>query len=192
MIKNRCLCAIYLITLLFSCNQKNHISNEEIVFNFKNQNWESNRITQFINDINYSATEVPLNYYLLKNLDGNIAKVDSVSTLNQRERIIEFEFQHVENSDLLQSQHTNLNYEDAIKYIAFKLEKDFKVITSSNDTIPCIGAHFERNFKVAPYKKLILYFNNINPNESLKLVYNDYLFNNGVLKFNFQEKPIKL
>ena len=76
--------------------------------------------------------------------------------------------------------------------MSFSIEKDFKVVTESNDTIKCNGVLFERNFKVAPFKRLLLYFNNIDPNETIKLIYNDELFGNGIMEFEFIEKPLKL
>jgi hypothetical protein len=161
-------------------------------FNLQQQGWKSKRITQFANDINYTATEVPLYYYLLNNIGDDFAKVDSIYNANSKERIVEVEFQHTNEEDLLQEEFTNKSYEDAVEYMAFAIENDFMVVTSSNDTIPCSGVNFERNFKVAPFKRVLLYFNNINPNDNIKLIYQDHLFGNGIIKFNFQETPLKL
>nr|WP_321234629.1 hypothetical protein [uncultured Psychroserpens sp.] len=182
-------------TLLLSCNNSNKIktSTNSKHYSFKQQDWKSNQITQFINDINYTATEVPLKYYLLKNIDENdLGNVDSIYNANSKERILEIEFQHANKEDLLKEKYTQKSYEDAVKYLSFQIEKDFTLITSSNDTIQCSGAHFERNFKVAPFKRALLYFTNINPNDNIKLIYQDQLFGNGIIKFNFQEIPLKL
>jgi hypothetical protein len=177
-----------------SCNpdQKSVETQDYKFFNLQKQGWKSKQISQFINDINYTATEVPLQYYILKNSEDSIEKVDSIYSSNSKERIIEIEFQHAKKSDLLKEEFTQKSYEDAVKYLSFQIEKDFTVITSSNDTITCSGAHFERNFKVAPFKRALLYFNNIDPADHIKLIYQDQLFGNGIIKFNFQETPIKL
>ena len=182
------------LAVIVACqsNQENKTQIDYKFFNLKQQGWKSKRVTQFIGDINYTATEVPLQYYLLKNNIDNYQKVDSLYQLNQKERIVEIEFQHANQSDLLKQEYTHRNYEDAVKYMAFKIEKDFTVVTSSNDTIPCVGVNFERNFKIAPFKRVLLYFNNINPNDNIKLIYQDQLFGNGIMKFNFNEMPIKL
>ena len=76
--------------------------------------------------------------------------------------------------------------------MAFNIKKDFTVFTSSNDTMSCAGVHFERNFKVAPFKRVLLYFNDIDPEDNINLIYKDELFGKGVLKFNLSEKPLKL
>ncbi|WP_298892449.1 hypothetical protein [uncultured Psychroserpens sp.] len=180
--------------VLTSCkkDEKTVITEDYKFYNLQQQGWKSKQINQFINDINYTATEVPLQYYILKNSEDQIEKVDSIYNSNSKERIIEIEFQHVDKYDLLKEEFTERSYEDAVKYLSFQIEKDFTVITSSNDTIKCSGAHFERNFKVAPFKRALLYFNNINPEDNIKLIYQDQLFGNGIIKFNFTETPIKL
>lgn len=161
-------------------------------YNLKQQGWKSKRITQFIDDINYTATEVPLQYYISKNLEHKPQLVDSIYRTNHRERVIEIEFQHVDQKDLLQQEFTHKTYEESVRYMAFAIEKDFKVITSSNKIITCSGVQLERNFKVAPFKRVLLYFDDIDPNDIIQLVYQDQLFGNGTLKFNFNNTPILL
>lgn len=179
--------------LIISCSGSENTVVDNKIYSYKQNNWKSNKITKFVNDISYSATEIPLKYYILKNTDNSAnINVDSIVKLNQRERIIEIEYQHIDKVDLLDKSYTNKNYEDSVKYMAFSIENDFTVITSSNDTIRCLGAHFERNFKVAPFKRALLYFNNINPEDHIQLVYNDQLFGNGTIKFIFNDIPLKL
>jgi hypothetical protein len=162
-------------------------------FNLAADGWKSKRINQYINNINYTATEVPLQYYILKdNQDFEPKKVDSIFKLHKNERIVEIEFSHDEEKDLLQKEFTKLPYDKAVEYMAFKMSNDFQVITSSNDTIPCSGVLFERNFKVAPFKRALIYFGNIPENDNIQLLYNDQLFGNGMVKFNFKSTPLQL
>jgi hypothetical protein len=176
-----------------ACESNSKKTTEEYkIYNLQQQGWKTKRINQFVGDINYTATEVPLQYYLLKNVGKDFQKIDSIYSANEKERIIEIEFQHTSQDDLLKDDYTNRTYEDAVKYMAFTIVKDFKVVTSSNDTIQCSGVNFERNFKVAPFKRALLYFTNINPDDTIKLIYHDELFGNGTIKFNFNETPLKL
>ncbi|WP_203258188.1 hypothetical protein [Hyunsoonleella ulvae] len=185
---------IFTFCLCISCgnsnDKKTRLSYKS--FSLNQREWKSQSITQFIGDINYTATEVPIQYYLLKNNPGNHQKIDSLYKLSNRERVVEIEFQHADNTDLLKQEYTNRSYEDAVKYMAFTIEKDFTAVTSSNDTIQCSGVNFERNFKIAPFKRVLLYFNNIDPNDHIKLLYQDHLFQNGIIKFDFNDKPLKL
>jgi hypothetical protein len=80
-----------------------------------------------------------------------------------------------------------LSYEDGIKYMSFGLDKDYYVVTSKNDTIACSGVSYERSYKIAPYQKVLLFFSGIDPNEKIQLVYKDYLFRKGMMKFKFKD-----
>jgi len=183
-----CLCFI-------SCNkEKNNTENSyDEFYQLENIGWKSKKVNRYINTINYTATEVPIAYYILKDQgSSDLKKVDSIYKLHKRERVLEIEFHHDEEKDLLQSEFTNRNYEEAVKYMAFTIKNDFTIVTSSNDTIKCSGVQFERNFKVAPFKRALLYFGDINPEDQIQLIYNDELFGNGIIKFKFKETPIKL
>ncbi len=179
-----------------SCaNETKHTKHEGLsnkLFTLKGQGWKSKQIIHFTNNLSYKATQVPSEYYLLKNEGtSDLKQIDSISKRLENERIIEFEFEHFESDDLLKSNYTNLNYDESVMYMANTIQKDFIAITAKNDTIPCVGVLFERNFKVAPFKRVLLYFNNIPPEENIQLIYNDALFNNGTFKFKFSEIPFK-
>ncbi|WP_322289678.1 hypothetical protein [Aquimarina sp. 2201CG5-10] len=182
--------------LFSSCQNNNEIPNskiEERLFNLEKIGWKSKSVSHAFSEITYKATEVPLQYYILKKEGGSdLQKIDSIYQSVKNERIIEVEFQQQQEDDLLKSKYTNLDYESSVKYMSFKIQRDFKVVTQSGDTINCTGLTFERNFKVAPFKRLLLHFGNIPERENIQLIYDDQLFDNGLLKFKFTETPIKL
>ncbi|MBQ4819861.1 hypothetical protein [Aquimarina sp. MMG016] len=187
-----------IIVLLFaiSCQKDKKVQRTEIeerLFNLEQSGWKSRSISHFFSDIEYNATLVPIQYYILKN-EGNqdLNRIDSIYQEYKNERVIEIKFQQEREDDLLKDKYTNRSYEDAVKYMAFGVKKDFKIVTTSGDTIPCAGVTFERNFKVAPFKRLLLNFGNIPENENVQLIYDDQLFGNGLMKFNFTERPVKL
>lgn len=180
--------------LFFSCAEKKEDTDIYTSYKIDEIEWKSKSSIQLLGKYNYQATEVPLQYYLKKNLEAeNKNKVDSIFETRKKERVIEMEFSHISGQDLLKPEfNTKKNYTDAVEYLAFSIRKDFEVITSSNDTIKCNGVLFERNFNVAPYKKILLYFNGVPPGDNIQLVYQDHLFGKGTIKFNLKEKPIKL
>lgn len=187
-----------LLSLLFSCTskEKNKKDSSPISYNYYNleqQGWKSKKYTQKVDNINFIATEVPVQYYLLKD-QGNqdLKKIDSIYQENKTERIIEFSFTDEEQRELLQKKFTNIEDKEAIEYLSFKMQNDFYAVTDKKDTIRCSGLLYERNFKVTPFHKIILYFSNINPNDKIQLVYQDKLFNKGTLKFKFNEQIINL
>jgi hypothetical protein len=192
---------VLLFFALFSCKKDSQSTNSDDseirdrYFNLEKIGWKSRVYTQKIEDIGFIATEVPIQYYLLKDLGTeNLKTVDSLYETNKRERVIEFTFQQEEEKDLLAKNFTGMEYTDAVKYMSFGLEKDFYVVTSKNDTISCSGVTYERTYKIAPYQKVMLFFSGIDPNDKIQLVYNDFLFRKGTLKFKFKDPftPIAL
>ena len=189
---NRYIYILLLTLIFFACKKENGFRGiEDKFFEYQEMGWKSNSFTYFINGINYTATEVPLEYYLLKNESGS--KIDSIYKLHHRERIIEFEFQQEEKKDLLLEKYTNKDYKKSVEYLSFTIKNDFQVITcNTKDTITCSGVLFERNYKIAPFKRLLLYFYGVEPDDTIKLLYDDQLFGNGLIKFNFSKRPVKL
>lgn len=195
-VNSRIICCI-LFVLLASCDSgnKKEDSHDEIthrLFQLGNRGWKSQRLTHFVNDIHYSAAEVPNEYYFLKSGEkGNLSRIDSLSRSHIRERVIEFEFEHIKGDDLLQEGYTALDYDKSVTYLSSTLSGDFVVVTSKNDTIPCSNVLFERHFQISPFKRVLLYFGNIDPSDNIQLIYNDRLFNNGIFKFKLNEVPFK-
>lgn len=187
--------SVFLCLLVIAC-KKTDSSNKEAQFklyNLANTGWKSKTLSHDVSSINYKATQVPLQYYILKNGPSqDPIKVDSIYKSHANERIIEFEFQHDSKDDLLKGEYTNKGYTESVKYMSFQLQNDFEVITDSGKRVVCSGVTFERNFKVAPFKRVLLHFANIPENENIQLLYEDKLFGNGLFKYNFKETPIKL
>lgn len=188
---------LFLLFLLFSCSDKKQVPDDSEIrfryFNLENRGWKSKLHVQKIDNISFTATDVPIQYYLLKELgDADLVKVDSIYEENKRERVIEFAFEEDSEKDLLQEKFTHLDYKKAVEYMSFTIEKDFYAVTPKNDTIKCSGVQFERNFKVAPSNKILLFFSGINPDDKIQLVYQDNLFGKGTIKFNFVDPLLNL
>ena len=179
--------SILIFFVFFSCNKSN---DDTKIISYKHHQWKTFSVTKQINGIIYNATEVPIQYYLLKNAKPN--QIDSLSKVYRNERIVEVHFQDINKKDLLKPEFTQLDYDKAVEYLAFKIKNDFDLLTEDNDTIHCSGVILERNFKVAPFKRLLLFFGDVPENNKVQLLYNDKLFKNGSIKFNFSSKPIKL
>jgi len=187
------------VLFLFSCKKEEPkpVDDDSAIriryFNLQNAGWKSRIYAQKAGDITFTATEVPILYYLLKDQgSSDLPKVDSLYEANKRERIIEFTFAQDDEKDILQKDFTGMDYTDAVKYMSFGLDKDFYAVTSKNDTILCSGTNFERSYKIAPYQKVMLFFSGIDPDEKIQLVYKDYLFRKGTLKFKFKDNYTKL
>ena len=188
-----CICLLILIVSCSKEKKNENFDDSEIRYRYyqlEKIGWKSKTYTQVVDNINFTAVEVPIQYYLLKDQGNqNLKKVDSIYEQNKTDRVIEFSFQDKNEEDLLQEKYTKLDYQKTVEYMSFKIQKDFKVVTNNKkDTIQCAGVAFERNFKIAPNNKVMLYFSGINPNDMIQLIYQDNLFQKGTLKFSFKEK----
>ena len=186
---------LFILIISISCKKevdKTQIVDDESIryqlFQLEKFGWKSKKYAQKVDDIQFTATEVPIQYYLLKD-QGNqdLFTIDSLYQENKTERVLEFTYEQENEDDLLKDKFTSLSYEDGVKYMSFSLDKDFYVVTSKKDTIPCSGVSYERNFKVAPFQKVLLFFSGIDPKEKIQLIYNDKLFKKGILKFQFKD-----
>lgn len=192
---NKILLFLFLAAVVQSCKNESLESDKdskesisERFYNLEKIGWKSRSYTQNIGKIGYTAIEVPIQYYLLKDLGAeNVLSVDSVYNANNRERVIEFTFEEEKGKDLLSEEFTEMDYTNSVKYLSFSLDRDFYAVTSSHDTIPCSGVSYERNYKIAPFQRVLLFFSGISPTEKIQLVYHDQLFKNGTLKFQFNQ-----
>ena len=183
--------------LLINCKKKSDNNDETAIiekyFRLEKLGWKSNQYSQHVDQLTFAVAEVPLAYYILKDLGNeDIKKVDSIDQANKSERIFEFEFVHDKEPELLEKEYTGLDYTEGVKYISFKINEDFYVVTSKHDTIRCSGSTFERSFKIFPSHKILLFFTGIPPQDQIQLVYQDRLFKKGTLKFKFIERINKI
>jgi len=158
-------------------------------FSFEGQNFETSKRTIKIGEIFFTAIILPNEYYIRKNL--KIKNKDSIKSYIKRfenEKIIQFDFQHEERKDLLLQEFTGVNYKKSVEYMSNLIHHDFYAITSEGDSIKSSGVLFERNFNLAPRKRLLLYFNTEKNADKLKLVYDDRIFKKGIIKFNLQKE----
>lgn len=187
-----CIIFILFLSLLTSCKKEENPNHDSEIrdryFNLEKIGWKSRSYTQVVDDIGFTAIEVPIQYFLLKSQGiENLSHIDSLYEKNKTERVIEFIFQQDEEKDLLNQDFTGIDYTNSVKYMSFGLDKDFYIVTSKKDTILCSGVNYERNYKIAPFQKVLLFFSGIDPNDKIQLIYNDYLFKKGTLKFKFKD-----
>ena len=194
-IKQALLFTIILLSVI-SCKKKpqtTDLSIEDRYYNLEKVGWKSKSYTQKVDDIVFTATEVPIQYYLLKD-QGNVdlKRIDSLYEQNKTERIYEFVFAQEQEKDLMTEAYTGKDYTQTLKHLAFEINQDFYAITTKKDTIKCDGATLDRNYQIAPYKKILLYFSGIASGEELQLTYNDRLFQKGIIKFKTQHTYSKI
>mgnify|MGYP000040923929 CR=1 FL=1 len=134
-------------------------------------------------DINYTVKRIPRAYYLKnKGLEGEELQLAIQET--KGEQLFYIEFEQEQKLDLVKK-YLAYNLDQNIAYLSFDIYKDFQLVTASGDTIAATYSLYERNFHVAPFERVMLSFNGVNEEEEFELLYNDRIFGNGALNFNF-------
>ncbi len=84
-----------------------------------------------------------------------------------------------------------MQYEERIKYVSFNMDKDLYIIQDNAIIYPGLY-HFERTFEVVPYLTVMMAFDNkkFDKKREFTLVYNDRLFEKGMIKFNYQNNQL--
>lgn len=81
-------------------------------------------------------------------------------------------------------------YGNILGYANTELQKDFSLEGFESQNI-CAMAHIESSNSVQPVLRLVLAFGSVSKMEhGFTVVYNDNIFNNGPIKFNFSESTI--
>lgn len=82
-----------------------------------------------------------------------------------------------------------LDKEKAIEYFSFKLEDKIHIKQSGQSFRPT-GSHFERDFGLSDRLRVVMFFKNVDLNESLEFIYQDYLFGAHELIFSFEQNKL--
>lgn len=182
---------LIVIHLLISCRGDN--GKEELEYKYyklEKEGWKSTSISEDLGDVKCKATQVPVAYYVIKNIgSSDLIKVDSISNSHKRERIIEIDLESEGNKDFVDVVSANFSESQLIEYFSFGIVNDFYLI-SKNKKHKCKSVIYQSDGQKILKPKLLLFFSGVNPDEDCYLQYRDKLFNNGVLNFRFQ-KPIE-
>lgn len=180
-------------------NKQSGISDNDLIYNennfkdgfkrykFLNEEFQSGKKTVLINSVFYTAAILPKEFYLKRNLKIKDS-IDIYKEKLKKEQVVQFDFQLLNQKDILKEKSKGYNYEEYIKYLSFKIKQDFMVVTKNGDTIKPSGVLFERTFGLTPRKRILLYFTFLKKTDKFKLIYHDQLFENGLMKFNLKIK----
>lgn len=184
---------IGILFLCFSCGKRTLTKQEY-------QKWIQNHKddvvkVKTINRLKYSVSFQPMGTLLLKaDVNKNI-KSDSKIALDYK-NVMAFNLDITdtgETTSMLRFELANENeYYDRINYYTNLIGKDLYLVDGT-DTLSCQFTHMEQTYNIAPVNTISLEFvRNGNPTEYNEtwLVYNDRIFNSGILKFHFSKEDL--
>ncbi|WP_435261217.1 hypothetical protein [Tenacibaculum sp. nBUS_03] len=169
----------------FKLYDENNFKDTKKSFSFLGENFSGTKKTILINNMFYSASILPKEYYIKKHLKKTDSLAKYLDEL-KKEEVVQFDFQYMKGDDLFKNKSIK-EVEVLVKYLSFHIKNDFYAITSKGDTISPLGVHFERTFKLTPNKRLLLYFKFPEEQRRIKLAYYGKVFDNQILKFMLEK-----
>lgn len=149
-----------------------------------------------VSDIKFRMSFMPkecLAYLELKSDTENVNKLKE--TIKHYEGMSYFnlrlELESGEGELLKHNLSSAMQYEARVRYLSFEIQKDIFLI-QGNDTISPGMYHFERIYEVAPYATIMLAFDDakFKKDQDFTIVYNDKLFNKGLIKYYYKQNQL--
>lgn len=177
---------------LVSC-KNDEVKSAYNYYNLEQVGWKSRTVTNHYSNVYYKAALVPTAYYVLKS-EGveDTKRVDSIMASVNDERIFELEISLNDRKEVFDASNIKMSTNEAIKHLAFGIQEDLSILLKNGKKIDCQGVTFERNYHLAPFKRILVHFSGVPENSELTLLYNDNLFEHGNMSFTFEETPIIL
>lgn len=180
---------------LFGTNKNTELDAPEYLAYCEN---EENGLTQSkqIGDLIYTSFNKPIAYMILKEQSNKgTLSVDSFAKQKAEYGNLDyFSFRissDTYNDELLKYKlNSESEYAARIEYFSFKMQNDFELVCGKDTVNPALF-HFERVFGLAPYATLIMAFETNNYKGSKKIIYNDRVFNNGLIVLDYNETILK-
>jgi hypothetical protein len=91
--------------------------------------------------------------------------------------------------DILKSDASKLSYDLLLDYLAFRIQNDIHLEVDGK-SYPCKLAHFERTYGIKPFFNVNLVFDKPDKTGDRKIVYDDKIFETGVVKLNITEESL--
>lgn len=175
--------SLVLLAITTSCS-KNSLPEDEYM------NWVKNpenglSVSQNSEEFVFTTFYEPEDYLLLKN-----SKKLSDESLQDELSSTQYYVLKIESksgTDVLKTGiFSEEEYYNRIFYLSDYILKDLTLVYET-DTLPCLFAHYERNYGLAPYAKVTFGFERKKElaNKSRKIVFEDPVFKGGTLKFNY-------
>lgn len=171
---------ISILFSLLSCSSNNLTKQDYI-------DWVQNPdngliIHKEIGNFGYELFYKPLPYQLLQS-NTDLSYLDE----HKNTQHYTFKIESLDGLDVLKAGvKDDAEYNNRLFYLADYIQQDFSLIQGV-DTLPCLFAHYERNYGLAPFAKITLAFEEKEASQNLEktIQFNDPVFGAGPIHFNY-------
>ncbi len=162
---------------------------------FKKRQTKATKI-QKLGELSYYATYLPKDYMVLNELRKEQISKEEFDKVSETYGDMSYYLLEVETEDGQElARHEMVSpgqYEERIKYLSFEMEKDVSLKLKDGTEVPCVLFHYERTYNVSPKNTFLLGFEvpEAQKNQTVQMVVNDRLFNQGFIKFKWQPQDV--
>lgn len=152
-----------------------------------------------IGEFNYQLKHLPVEYMISNELRKNdVSKTELDSLLSDYEGMEYYELKIDVDDFYDETAKYGIadmqEYQERIVYMSFAMQNDLTMKVDNTEEITCKLFHFERTYGVAPYATFLFGFSKEEMGSEVSertVVFNDNLFNKGLIKFNWQTAEIE-
>lgn len=151
-------------------------------------------------ELSYEIKYLPPEYMTLKSLGPDATNTEIKQELTSYSDLLYFNLRielEKEQTELLKYKVSGLSqYDQRVKYYSFNVQKDIWMVLDNKDSVVCSITHFERAFNVTNFSDIMIGFDKksvtkLNSDwKKMVLVFNDKVFGNGIVKFEFDRNQI--
>ncbi|MGV3631919.1 MAG: hypothetical protein ACO1O6_11985 [Bacteroidota bacterium] len=103
----------------------------------------------------------------------------------KREQVMLFEIKHKNpNTNILEKQLVGMDENELVSYYASGIQQDL-IITQGNKEIQVNGVYYESVFGASNRLRCIFYISGLKPDKEFEVLFNDKIFGNDLIKYNF-------
>ena len=160
------------------------------------ENSEILNLEKKIDDIKYQCFLMPPNYNAIKQLKSDLDTNIINNAIKNSEGFVFFKFTikstNSDNTIMDPSKIDSKEYNKRIQYFNAFAQNNFKLL-ADQDTLNCVQYLFENPYNLTSDVKILGAFKLKQKYEStdLQIIYNDQLFNQGLIKFYYQKKQLQ-
>lgn len=152
--------------------------------------------TKHIDKVDYIVTYKPHELIVVMENEDGIDTATYTNTIGEIQGLQYYNFKlkiDDKAKDILKAGVSSVNdYYKRVEYFTSLMQNDIWLI-QGKDTLPCRIFHYERNYSAAPYSDFSLAFDGTDGNATVDrtIVFNDHVFNNGLIKLTISGDDIK-
>ena len=149
-----------------------------------------------IGELFYEAEYTPVDYLVLRDLQDSatITREMFERQKKNREELLYFTLRvgmcRKQGDPMYYRSSGNEEYAMRVKYFSFDMQNDLHLITAS-DSLNCLLHIFERDYGLSGMLTFNLSFKNTGVPGDMTLIYDDAVYNHGIVKLTFEKKKLR-